>query len=78
MEIPLHQGKNKIPEKFADRCRDKSMALLFNYFNQIQYFKEYLESYEGNCIILIGPVCGNTLCKILGKHFQLTFSQIHG
>ena len=45
-----------IPEKFVKSCKDKSMAMLFCYFNQIQYFQEYLASYEGNCIIIIGPV----------------------
>ena len=47
---------NMIPEKFSEFCRDQSMAMLFCYFNQIHYFKEYLASYEGKCIILIGPV----------------------
>ena len=45
-----------IPEKFSTFCRDQSMALLFCYFNQLDYFHEYLKSYEGKCIILIGPV----------------------
>jgi len=57
-----HKGRNMIPEKFSEFCRDQSMAMLFCYFNQIQYFKEYLASYEGKCIILIGPVDGKRHC----------------
>ena len=52
----IHKGSCMIPEKLAKHCRDKSMAVMFCYFNQIQYFKEYLDCYEGDCVILIGPV----------------------
>ena len=66
-----HKGRNLIPEKFTEFCRDQSMAMLFCYFNQIQYFKEYLASYEGKCIILIGPVNDSIF---LLSHLKITWS----
>ena len=64
-----------IPEKLAKHCRDKSMAVMFCYFNQIQYFKEYLDCYEGNCVILIGPVKHKIIFMINIRDIYLKISQ---
>ena len=37
-------------------------ALLFSYFNNMEYFEEYLAAYGGDCVILIGPVDGKRHC----------------
>ena len=37
-------------------------ALMFCYFNGLQYFEEYLDAYSGKCVILIGPVDGSRHC----------------
>ena len=37
-------------------------ALLFSYFNNLEYFEEYLAAYGGDCVILIGPVDGKRHC----------------
>lgn len=37
-------------------------ALLFCYFNAMDYFEQYLAEYPGPCIILIGPVDGKRHC----------------
>ena len=42
---------------------DSKSALLFCYFNNLEYFHQYLNSYDGNCIILIGPVDGHRHCE---------------
>jgi hypothetical protein len=41
---------------------DSNSALLFSYFNNLTYFHEYLEHYEGHCIILIGPIDDKRHC----------------
>ena len=42
---------------------DANSALLFCYFNNLKYFHQYLDTYKGNCIILIGPVDGKRHCE---------------
>jgi len=37
-------------------------AIMFNYFNNNKYFIEYLQQYQGKCVILIGPINGNHHC----------------
>lgn len=39
-----------------------SSAIMFNYFNNIKYFNDYLDKYTGKCVILIGPIDGNRHC----------------
>jgi len=41
---------------------DSTSALLFSYFNNLSYFHQYLDNYNGNCIILIGPVDNHRHC----------------
>ena len=53
---PYDNQTGKIPSL------DPESALMFNYFNHMQYFHEYLDAYTGNCIILIGPTDGNRHC----------------
>ena len=53
-------NQSRIPPKFDGK--HEQMALMFCYFNNIKYFKKYLESYDGNCVILIGPVNGAKHC----------------
>jgi len=40
----------------------ESSAIMFNYFNNIKYFNDYLDKYSGKCVILIGPIDGNRHC----------------
>ena len=53
---PYDNQTGKIPSL------DPESALMFCYFNHMQYFHEYLDAYTGNCIILIGPTDGNRHC----------------
>ena len=50
---------NQLPAKFRSSSSRGGTALMFCYFNNIDVFKDYLASYEGNVVVLIGPV-GNT------------------
>ena len=42
---------------------DANSALLFCYFNNLEYFYQYLEAYQGQIVILIGPVDGLRHCE---------------
>ena len=35
---------------------------MFSYFNNMEYFEEYLAAYAGDCVVLIGPVDGKRHC----------------
>ncbi len=35
---------------------DATSALMFSYFNNNAFFHQYLDSYDGPCVILVGPV----------------------
>lgn len=48
------------PGKIPALAKDK--PLLFCYFNNIDFFHEYLEAFEGDCVVLIGPVDGEKHC----------------
>ena len=50
-----------LPQKFRDK-EHQGMALMFCYFNQIEYFKQYLETYRGSCVVLVGPANGKRHC----------------
>ena len=41
---------------------DPNSALLFSYFNNLTFFHEYLDRYQGRCVILIGPVDNKRHC----------------
>ena len=52
---------NFIPLVYADESNDYNMfsdrktALLFCYFNDGSAFSKYMEQFQGNCLIIIGP-----------------------
>lgn len=41
---------------------DPGKPLLFCYFNNLEFFHEYLEAYDGDCVVLIGPIDGEKHC----------------
>ncbi len=49
---------------------DPESALLFCYFNQLEYFHQYLDQYEGNVVILIGPIDGHRHCEPEPKYLR--------
>lgn len=63
------EGNHSIPHfidmKYVDELEDKSCvissdnAIMFCYFNNLQYFEKYLQAYRGSCVILIGPENNN-------------------
>ena len=61
-----HSTPSLIPLRFTEPgtipALDPTRALMFCYFNSIEYFAEYLDAYEGHCVILIGPVDGRRHC----------------
>ena len=42
---------------------DSNSALLFSYFNNLEFFHQYLDHYTGPCIILIGPIDNERHCE---------------
>ena len=53
----------------------RDSALMFCYFNGLEYFNEYLENYAGNCVILIGPIDGRRHCDPEPFYLQETKSE---
>ena len=61
--MTLHTSKIKsVPWVNFELCSFKHSALMFSYFNNMEYFEEYLAAYDGDCVILIGPVDGKRHC----------------
>ena len=46
-------------------------ALLFCYFNNNEYFHQYLQQYRGQCVILIGPIDGARHCDPEPDYLQV-------
>jgi len=42
---------------------EPNSALMFCYFNNIEFFHAYLKNYTGECVILIGPIDGKRHCE---------------
>lgn len=64
-----HSTPHYINMEYVDEMDGKtclipaSTALMFCYFNNLQYFHKYLQEYQGPCVILIGPVDGERHCE---------------
>merc|ERR1719193_865786 len=51
-----------VEEKGVNLKLPTDSAVMFCYFNNLEFFHQYLTNYSGPCVILIGPVDGKRHC----------------
>ena len=61
LDVIQKAAESGLPPKFREKSHDR-LALMFCYFNHLEYFKQYMESYRGSVLILIGPINGRRHC----------------
>merc|ERR1719250_220310 len=71
-----HSTPHYITMEYVDEMDGKtctipaSSAIMFCYFNSLDYFHTYLQDYKGPCVILIGPVDGVRHCEPEPKYLM--------